>query len=852
MNRGKLCLLGMLSASTLVAQEREIHDSDGDGWCDLWCSIFEVEHRDAKVDTDGDGKTDFQEMLAMTNPHMEEAPPLDPAEARKLAKIQKAKAEKNWGKRVAAAKAKGMRDLIKRADREKNDPRLEERISRMKSLKLKAQKARNEVIGKRRALEQKAAQMGVVIEDRQLDGTLRRFVGEQNGVPIFTGSQNRLAAGSVSADELWPANAAPWQSGSTGLNLTGNGQTLATWENDGGVRTSHGAFGGRVNQRDGAGLDTGGHATEVTGVMVGSGSGNGDAQGVAYQASVESFDTNALGAERLSAADGTYGQVLTVGNNSWGVLTGWRLVTVGFVGNTPILRWFWHGGGFQGDTVDPKFGRYTEDLNGLDLDCVDLDKFVNVDAPHHLPVYSAGNDRGQGPQDAQLRVPPNNLPTANFGYRVIVNGQEISRNPNFFPRDWSDGDDGGYDTLLVPATAKNVLTVGACFDVTHVDNGVTVPGFGPGSVVTAADFSGAGPTDDGRIKPDLVAVGDALSSARTALGLPVTDGLITPIVSSDSAYQTAATEQQSGLPSEGTSFAAPAVSGGFALMLQRRSQLYPSLPASDRWNASTLKALAINGVDDPGSPGPDYRLGHGLFNAANSVGIIDEDFAGGRGSQIKEFELQSGESVSWLVSVDPNEPLSLTAAWSDPAGPGQPYTGAADITTPVLVNNLNLQIEHVDSGQVLLPWILNPDLAGESASARGAAATRGVDSVNNVERISEASPFGGTYRITVTHSGGLPGNPAPTAQEVSIVSVNAVPLLPTIDSIEVSPNQDEFILTYSSDPGAYYVVQSSTSLEANSWTDEGTTLAETTSNTIMVTTQSGDQRRFWRLERSQQ
>lgn len=404
------------------------------------------------------------------------------------------------------------------------------------------------------------------------------------------------------------------------------------------------------------------------------------------------------------------------------------------------------------------------------------------------------------------------------------------------------GNSGGYDSLVAPGTAKNVLTVGACLDVTHLDLGVTVPGFGSGSVVTPADFSGAGPTDDGRIKPDLVAVGAPSSTARNALGVTATVGLITPTQDSNSAYQD--------VFSTGTSFSAPAVTGGIGLMLQRRAQLYLSLPSTDHWLASTLKALAINGCDDPGNPGPDYRLGHGLFNPASSVSMIDEDFNGGRGSQIKEFELQPSESVSWLVRVDGTEPLALTVAWNDPAGPGQPYAGTPDTTTPALVNNIDIQIENISTQQVLLPWILDPDLSGESVVVRETAATRGTDSVNNVERISQASPVAGVYKITVTHAGGLSGNPAATVQQVSLVSTNAEPLMAVIDSIEVSPTQDEFILSYTSDPGAYYDIETSTDLQ--SWTSPGTTFAEELTNVILVTTQSGDPLRFWRLRRSQQ
>jgi hypothetical protein len=571
----------------------------------------------------------------------------------------------------------------------------------------------------------------------------------------------------------------------------------------------------------------------VTGVLAGSGSGNADARGVAYEADVEAFDLNNLFSERLSAADGTYGQVLVVGNNSWSLTNGWELTTINFGGGLILDRWVWHGGGAVGDQIDPKFGRYTEADAFFNDGAVDLDNFVHDDAPHHLPLYSCGNDRNEGPGDINLDV--NGVPTPTFF--VPFGGGYQSRNKFAFPRDYVDGDDGGYDTVATPGTAKNVLTVGACLDVITP---LGEPGYAAGSTVTPADFSAAGPTDDGRLKPDLVAVGDVSASARTTLGVSVTPGLVSTDFDGD--YDSQVTR--------GTSFSTPAVTGGIALMMQRRAQLYPGLLPADRWLGSTIKALTINGCDDPGSPGPDYRLGHGLFNAATSVSQIDEDYSLGRGSQIKEFTLQDGESVSWLVTVSAGSPLSVTAAWIDPAGPGQSLGGTPDITTPALVNDIDIELENLGTGQFIRPWVLNPDLAGQSSAARQAAATQGVDSINNVERISQQFPVAGIYRVTVTHSGGLSGNPAPTAQEVSVVSTNAEPLMATIDQIEVSPVQDEFIITYTSDPGAYYDIETSTDLQT--WSSPGTTDAQGVSNTVFVTTQSGDPRRFWRLRRSQQ
>ena len=410
----------------------------------------------------------------------------------------------------------------------------------------------------------------------------------------------------------------------------------------------------------------------------------------------------------------------------------------------------------------------------------------------------------------------------------------------------SDGDAGGYDSLTSPGTAKNVITVGSVEDIIHNENGTIVPGTGPGSVVNLAPTSGAGPTDDGRIKPDLVAVGRPSATARATLSaspynfdISVTEGLITPSSDANTTYE----DQLS----EGTSFSAPAVTGGIALVLERRAQLYPGLPSTDLWLNSTLKAIAINGCDNIGNEGPDFYFGHGVFNAVNSVSLVDQDHTSGRGSLIKEITLQPNETVSWLVEVDGSEPIKITAAWSDPAGLGQPYTGTADTPTPALVNNIDLSIRHIETDTTILPWVLDPDLANQDSSVRGSAAVRNADSVNNVERITKQMPDAGVYEVTIKHSGGIANSLTPSEQAVSVVISNAMPLMAAIQSIDVSPNLNEFIIEYLGDPGAHFEIETSTDLV--NWSVDGATVAENGINTVLVTTQSTNSRRFWRLKR---
>ncbi len=302
----------------------------------------------------------------------------------------------------------------------------------------------------------------------------------------------------------------------------------------------------------------------------------------------------------------------------------------------------------------------------------------------------------------------------------------------------------------------------------------------------------------------------------------------------------------------GQFYQARGVVGGLGLVLQRRAQLYPGLTnAADAWLNSTLKAVAIDTVDEVGAEGPDYRLGHGIFNARRAVERVEQDFNWGRGSLIKEFTLAPTQSVSWVVTSSGTEPLSVTAAWSDPPGPAITNVTAADLPDPMLVNNLDVVVEHLGTATISRPWVLNPDLTNKTAAARSAAATRGVDNRNNVERISIASPAAGEYRITVTHSGGLPGNPAPTTQKVSVVLDGATPPVPVITALEKSPTTNEFLLTFVADPGAYFTILASTNVATPlaNWTAAVSVLSESRTNTVPLMSPAGV--RFWRMRRGQ-
>lgn len=753
------------------------------------------------------------------------------AAARQAAEEGARQAEAKWQERKAAL-APQTRALIPPGQAGSEQKR-QEGEAEFAALRAQAARSAAEQPDKERALDELSKRLGAPREIREPDGRKLILTDEIGGSPAYLNSHNTVAAAGISADELWPLGAWPYSDSNTGRNLTGTNMTLALWEVDGGVRTNHIEFRTRVLQRDNAALDTTGHATQVAGTMAAGGVGSifgqfYEARGVAYQARVFAYNIQDFKSERESAAagDATNAPVF-LGNHSWGLANGWRRQTItNQFGVVVTNAWVWWGSPESSFPEDPKFGLYTR-TNDTDTGCVQIDQFHHAEALRHLMVFSCGNDRLEGPGASPGT------------YYWLSNGVFVA---STVTGDWQDGDDGGYDSLSAPATAKNVLTVGACEDVFYVTNNAIYFGFRPGANVVPAAFSGAGPTDDGRLKPDLVAVGTPNLWLRYQLG-EVSAGYILGLIS-----PTAAAATYYEVFAEGTSFAAPGVVGGLGLVLQRRAQLYPGLTnAADAWLNSTLKAVAIDTVDDVGAEGPDYRMGHGIFNARRAVERVEQDFAWGRGSLIKEFTLSPTQSVSWVVTASGTEPLSVTVAWSDPPGPAITNITAADMPNPMLVNNLDVVVERLLDSTLFRPWILNPDLTNKTAAARAAAATRGVDNRNNVERVSIASPSAGQYRITVTHSGGLPGNPAPSTQKASVVLGGVTPPAPVITALEKSPSTNEFLLTFVADPGAYFTILTSTNL--TDWTAAGSVLAESGTNTVQLT--SADEYRFWRLRRGQ-
>src|SRR5690606_6961813 len=115
-------------------------------------------------------------------------------------------------------------------------------------------------------------------------------------------------------------------------------------------------------------------------------------------------------------------------------------------------------------------------------------------APYYLPVSSAGNSRNlNGPAVGEEYYGYENTSSSTF-----VN--KGARPPGI-------SSNSGYDIIATTANAKNILTVGAVYGIPY---GANKP-----EDIKIASFSSWGPTDDGRIKPDLVADGVGITSTSS-------------------------------------------------------------------------------------------------------------------------------------------------------------------------------------------------------------------------------------------------------------------------------------------------------------------------------------------------
>ncbi len=505
----------------------------------------------------------------------------------------------------------------------------------------------------------------------------------------------------------------------------GEGITIGQWDG-GSVRGNHQELVNRAEWLDPGPYIPADHATHVAGIMIASGV-DPAAEGMAYQAEVSSYEWNNDLAEMAGeAADG-----LLLSNHSYGTIRGW------FWNGA----WYWYGDTTISETEDYRFGFYDEFAASVD-DMADA-------APGYLVVVAASNDRNDS-------VEPG---TEHYYYHKGLGMWQSSiktREP--------DGGEDGFDCIPEGLqVTKNSLVVGAVRDVAEYN--------GPSDVEMTV-FSSWGPTDDGRIKPDISGNGYKL-------------------------YSSDAASTQSYSIHSGTSMAAPNVCGSLALL----QDYYMDNHNGRAMKGATLKALAIHTAREAGpAEGPDYMYGWGLLDALEAYQLIERDISR-RGDLIGEYTLNEGFPKEFFYYCDgtPGE-LEVTICWNDPAG--EPPSPALDPPDIMLVNDLDLRVTR--GAEIFRPWTLNPASPSDSAA-------RGDNFRDNVEKVDINNPQEGVYLVRVDHKGDLEGGSenfsivvsGPGVERTNTISVypDGSGDAPDIKSAVAAAQDGEHIHVY---PGVYY------------------------------------------------
>ena len=430
-----------------------------------------------------------------------------------------------------------------------------------------------------------------------------------------------------------------------------------------------------VGADDGPADVASGHGTHVLGSVLGDGSASGDTiQGTAYLA-VPTFQA----VEQWTTWTGP-----CAGYPDGYSLTGLPLNLYPFFEDAYAWGSRIHSNSW-GDFT--KLGEYTDDSQAVD-------QFI-WDHPDMMILYSAGNS-----------------------------GVDAN---------WDGYVDG--DSIDSPGTAKNALTVGAS------ENYRLSGGYNPGGTCSTyfqcwgldfpvnptrddrlsqnseelAAFSGRGPTDDLRIKPDVVAPGTNILSTRSQ-------------VASGTGWGTHANTYY--LYMGGTSMATPLVAGAAAQVRQYyvvgRGHATPS--------AALLKATLINSaVDIPGYGVTTQEAGRPIPNNHEGWGRVDVGAATSGDRQFVDGDsVGDKQTSSYTFGVDySTNPFKVTLVWSDyPAS----LASAVD-----LVNDLDLEVT-APGGTIYY---------GNNFSGGWSVPGGSADRVNNVESVYIQNPAVGQWTVRV-------------------------------------------------------------------------------------------------------
>jgi Subtilase family len=337
------------------------------------------------------------------------------------------------------------------------------------------------------------------------------------------------------------------------------------------------------------------------------------------------------------------------------------------------------------------------------------------------------------------------------------------------------GNDGS-SGVTSPGTAKNVITVGAAEGVQVMGgtDGCGWPDSAADNANEVTSFSGLGPCDDGRIKPDIMAPGTHISGGVIQAANPGADGLADSCfvdftndfpgeqlgvcggVGSDLFFPAG---QQFYTTSTGTSHSTPAVTGGCALVRQyfvNNNENPPSPAMTKAFLMNSARYMTGKGADDT------------LFSDSQGMGEMNLGTAFDGAPRILEDELAAniftatGQTRTIVGTIsDKTKPFRVTLAWTD--APGS--------TTAATAANNDLDLTVTVGGVTYLGNVFS----GAYSTTGGSA-----DTLDNVESVFLPAGVSGPFTITVTaaniNSVGVPNTAKALEQDFSLVAYNANPI----------------------------------------------------------------------------
>ena len=328
-----------------------------------------------------------------------------------------------------------------------------------------------------------------------------------------------------------------------------------------------------------------------------------------------------------------------------------------------------------------------------------------------------------------------------------------------------DQANGRAHLVLSPATAKNVIAVGAAENYRPEENPANCWGTAANDYRNLSGDSKRGFVTDGVFKPDLVAPATMAVSTESRSQLPYG----TPGQGAGWCENNFDGNPDYNMDS-GTSFAAPAAAGAALLA----SRFYSSVPGAA--SPALVKAMLIGGARsmlggiDPHTGGapvratPNTQVGFGLLSLAKvlSSGRYYYD-------QATTFTTSGSSWTRRIYPVTANVPVTVVVVWSD-------APAAAGSTLP-LVNNLDLTVKTNTSSGCLYQYVGNKtDATTENSLSYGCSTNVSRDNLNNVEIVRfnpgyVMTSFDITVRGTSINGQGVPlGNPL--SQDFALYVIN--------------------------------------------------------------------------------